>query len=329
MGKINKNEPYFILTDFKIDIKKRKDGTMADCPMCARNKYLVGYLVYFYNLSIYSAIGHCCAESKNREIAEKDFDKRRRRKYAEEFMLNNIAHFSKCLESIEAILPCAIAAKSLYKRFKSSSTEVWDILSRYIKENNGRLYVVEEVDRTDFLSAGPSGFQGSGRNAVETREINFGYISGNSLFDSKLQIVEELNDIRDFFIKEKLNLDQDQILDHISSLSEDDESLYDLCVKIDKSREKYVKIQKKLQDFSMFFMEDNLYKFKSWILDERNHIGIGMSYRSINKKGVGYSFRNKKSTAVISIYEDSIDQKIFQYDFEWPIQKVENYKNFT
>lgn len=319
VSKISKDEPFTKLAQFEIQQSKRRDGTMADCPMCRPNKYLHGQLVYFPNLQITAAIGHCCANKENQRLADKEFKRQEQAQREEYYLLENLKRVPDCLALIEKVKPCAKEAQRLYRELRRSDTGVWRILAD-LKKQNGRLFVTEEIQGVTALAGGPAGFRGHGRNAVETRDIQLGVLTGMTIFTSQYSPVADLEHIRRKLTGLDHGRDDDTALAFVVDLT--DEQRHEAYENLRKAAMDFGSLRKKLADVATFFSSGNLDRLARWAAHSANKCCLSVS-KIQDMKGIvtGCAFQNKASIGRTTSCRLTIDPALWDHNYSWPIDQ--------
>jgi hypothetical protein len=112
-GAIPKDTKYSILRKVHIDRKKRPNRDMAPCPMCTKNRFLHGSLVFLYELGVSTVIGHCCADQV--DIAEREYKAGRLQHWQEDYLLGALPHVSDKLDTVNQLAPFAQELQRVYR----------------------------------------------------------------------------------------------------------------------------------------------------------------------------------------------------------------------
>lgn len=315
--KISKNEEFIKLIPFDVPMIKRKGGRMIDCPMCSPNKYLWGLLAYFPRLRCVAAIGHCCADSDNLARANQEYDRRVKTDAETDYLIANIPLIPAAIAACNALMPSAEEARSIYRMFKRSDSGVWKELSQ-LKRLGGQLHVKEEISLSPALEGGPSGFRGPGAGGVETRDISLGTLQGLIMFNREFSPVEDLKSI--LATLEPLNhgSSEDDAYGYVLELLNSIDNLDGIYSDLQKAGKNFGKVRSDIEDFSRFFLSDNLGRLAAWVNHDLNTSPL---HFSLNKEGDNtiLSFRNRASKGSTISCVVVARPALWGYQHEWPI----------
>lgn len=315
--KISKDEEFVKLAGFVVSPKKRRDGKKADCPMCSPNKYFEGLLVYLPRLEAVAAIGHCCANKENMAKAKAEYDRKVKSDIEIEYLLQNIPLVPSCVSICDSLMPCATQANITYREFKRSKAGVWKALSG-LKKIGGRLYVTEEISRNPTLEGGPSGLRGRGSNAADTRDIDFGALQGLTVFNSSFDPVGGLKCIMDLLSAFDHGKDEDDALSYVADLESNIDELDYAFDALHGAGKLFRKLRSELEDYSRFFLTDNLARLAGWMSHELNNSPLTLNFRE--ERGIKtLSFRNRASAGSTTSCNLVVQPALWDYQHDWPI----------
>jgi hypothetical protein len=160
--------------------------------------FLEGVLAWFYELQFCAVIGHCCATHEALDEAEREFKWREKRDYEETYLLEGLPKLAAKLTALIRLRsPCGEALK-LYRQFRKGAPAVHQHLRQLKAQHGGRLALVEILRGADTEKdedyTGPAGFRGRGGAPIETRDIDFGFIVGQTAVAKDYNPVKQLEE---------------------------------------------------------------------------------------------------------------------------------------
>lgn len=264
-GPIARNEEFDILCEISIDPGKRPEQDLAPCPMCQPNKFIHGRLCYFPGLQCCAIIGHCCADKKQRDSAERKFRETSARDWQEEYFLNALPLIPQKLEIIAAVRPKAEEALRLHKKFHKDANRLMHLLRGIAKDNGGRLRVQFEVELKSAVNDKSSGIRFE--RLVDAND--YGVLDGLVALRSKYDPVLELNAMETALTKGNVGTDDEAVINAIVAMEpKDREWTYTVLQRVDNQQ--WPRFQRKLEDFCSFFQHDNLQRLARWGQDPKN-----------------------------------------------------------
>lgn len=262
---IDKTAKFDILCDVDIDPSKRPQQDLAPCPMCQPNKFIHGRLCYFPELQCCAIIGHCCADQKQRNDAEKRFRERQERDWQETYFMAALPLVPRKLEIITAVRPKAQEALRLHKKFHREAHELMRLLRETMRATGGRLRVQFEVELRAAVNETP----GAGRFERLIDANDYGVLDGLTALRPKYDPVLELNAMQTALEQANFGTDLDAVFDGIIGMEPKERGRsYVVLSRIDNSQ--WPRFVNKLEDFSAFFQSDNLARLGRWGQDKHN-----------------------------------------------------------
>jgi hypothetical protein len=186
---------------------------------------------------------------------------------------------------------------------------------RHLKaQQGGRLRLVEilrsaeEEDESDYT--GPAGFRGRGRGKVETRDVEFGTVDGQTAVLKDYNPIKELNEIV-------------RVLDSFDSRPTEDEAL-ELIVAMDERRRRaavailkevdrgYGKFTAKLSDFWHFFTRSNVERLHAYGAHSENPLPFEVAFRSGNGRTL-VTFKHRRTECRLLF-----DDRFARFAVHWP-----------
>lgn len=304
-------EPFEKLKDFEVNRKKRPDRDMAPCPMChSPNKYLNGELVYLPRLKALAAIGHECADPKNREIATREYRERSVRDCEEGFLLAELPLVQRRLVVAHRLRNAASAILLLYRTIRRKASTMQHQL-RQVKNQGGRLTVMEKVG-DDIAAIGPDGFGRS--RGLNAREVSFGQLNGSILATSNYNPAAELSRVIDKLQPYGSAVSEEAALDLIVGWSAADR--HRAYADTRYAGAQFKKCAARMREFVEFFEPDNIRRIAKWAAHPDHPRPFRI--KRIEKDGVSkLILRNDEEHLVVDI-----DPNITPPRLNWP--RVEN-----
>lgn len=138
-GPIPKGSKYSVLRKVHIDRKKRPNRDLAPCPMCTKNRFLHGSLVFLYELGVSAVIGHCCADHV--DIAEREYKAWRLQHWQEDYLLAALPYVFEKIETINQLRPFAEELQRIYRKIRRDAPAFHGTLRNLKERNNARISV--------------------------------------------------------------------------------------------------------------------------------------------------------------------------------------------
>ncbi|GLK76180.1 hypothetical protein GCM10008171_14340 [Methylopila jiangsuensis] len=279
-GRISKDEKFVILAKVNVPQSRRPNRDYAPCPMCVPNKFLEGRLCWFPRLECVALIGHDCANKENSQDAESEWQRRRREKEETDFLLDHLLLVQDMVAVLEDFRPVAIAARDLFRHFRSKAGSVHREL-RHVAKTGAQLSVAEKV-WGQLQAVGPSGFGGA---AGHTRTITFGPLHGVTAVQRDFDPVRRVDAAYER-LKPLLCDDDDAVLAMIEGL--DEKERHTAVVFIKEAEREFGKVLAMIKDMRNFFAADNLKRIDAWGTHEDNPHQIRVDDRRIIGKNEIY-----------------------------------------
>lgn len=273
---IAKNEPFIKLCPIDVDAKQRPEGDRVDCPMCTPNKFLSGFLCWFFEKQFCAVIGHCCADSETGAEADRRYRAETKKRHEEDYLLLALPLVLPKLHAIGLMKPSAVEALRLYRLLRKS--KAIHVTLRDIARDNGRLRLQQRLE--DIKTAdGPAGYR---RGNPQFREIDFGPLHGLIATLVEYNPVKELEWIERTLASLSLERgDEQEAMNFICRLDDKLRHVsYHLLMGVD---DKFEKFRERLADFVSFFGSENLHRLRQWGGHEVNPTPIQV----IEKKASG------------------------------------------
>lgn len=308
---IPKDVKFIILRkDVVLDGTKRPDGDNAPCPMCATNKFLRGSLVYVPEMQCCAFIGNCCADSKSRAEAERDFRQRSRQDYEDNYLLDGLPLISDKLDALNSLMPAAKEAQRMYRQFRRGASLVQHQL-RQVKRTFGPRLVVSEMlgdedERLDYH--GPAGFRGG---TLKTREHDFGPMEGELAIIKDYKPVNELEHlIRQLSSIDPIT-DEDQLLEFITTINE--KQRHAGVVILEAVDTGVIRFIERLRNFYAFFTPENAARINAFGTCEHNTFQFTAEYRIVKARPT-FIVTHRDARCVLCL-------QMQDFDFSWPRKK--------
>lgn len=279
MGRINKDEPFFLLKKFEIEKKKRLDGKKAYCPRCNQHdKYLRGDLAWFPNLMACAAIGNCCAGHDVANEADKEFKARTNQEHRETYLLSNLPLMAAKIKAAKRLRRSVEAALAVYRQFRLEVPKVHHQL-RGAKVNHGGHLIVTKILRskeqdTEHDYFGPAGFRRGGN--VEAQETDLGLMSGQIALIKDFQPEKELDAIQRQLESIGSSFSDEETMDFI--LKHDAHRLNVAVVILQSADEKFAKLSSRLTEFWSFFTRANIELINRYGAHEESPLNVQTSF---------------------------------------------------
>jgi hypothetical protein len=280
--KIDRTAKFRILRKVYIDQKKRPNGDMAPCPRCGcADKFLRGVLAWFPDLQFCAVIGHCCADNEALNEAERDFKRREKQKYEEDYLLEGLPLLARKADLLVQWRGPASEALRIYREFRKGAPAIHQHLRALKERRGGELRLVEilrsaEDDASDYV--GPAGFTGRGRNETVSRDIDFGFVAGLTAASRHFNPVKDLETTV-------------RVLDSFDARPDEEEALHLICDMTEAQRraavailqeldKAHAKLAEKMNDFWRFFERANIQRLDQYGTHSANHFPFEAGYRS-------------------------------------------------
>jgi hypothetical protein len=151
-------------------------------------------------------------------------------------------------------------ARRIFRQFRKEMPTVHQHLRHLKAQRGGQLTLTEILRSADRDSdyTGPAGFRGRGRGEVETRDIEFGFVAGQSALEKDFNPIKELDDTIRRLDSFDLRPTDEQALE-LAAEWEGDEKRRKAAVAILQMVDRdYARITNKLADFWSFFTISNI-----------------------------------------------------------------------
>lgn len=314
-GKIDRAANFRILRRIDIDRKKRPERDMAPCPRCGRDdKFLEGVLAWFPDLQFCAVIGHCCAAHEALTAAEKEFKAREKRDHEEMFLLAGLPRLAAKAIAFAQLRSPAEEATRIFRKFRKEMPEIHRHLRHLKAQQGGRLRLTEilrsaeDAEESDYV--GPAGFRGRGRGQVETREIEFGTLDGQTAVLKDYNPVKELDGVLRVLDSFDVRPNDEQALDLIIEMTERERRAAVAILKeVDRGHAKFVA---KLADFWQFFSLRNVERLHSYGTDRESPLHFEVKHRA-GRGRVLVTFTHRRAECRL-LFAD----KFASFAAEWP-----------
>jgi hypothetical protein len=277
---IPKDVEFFIIRPITLDGKKRPEGDNAPCPMCTPNRFLSGALIYIPSMQCCAIIGHCCADKDAQAKADREYKIRHQRDHEENYLLRCLPLVAARMDVLENLKGSATEAQRIFRRFRKGVPRIHEQLRRTKHQFHGHLRLSEIIrggeddERTDYV--GPAGFRGRGSTDIETREIDFGLLSGTIAVNADYNPVKELETIT----RQLASIDplptEEAALNFICEITiEQRRAAVAILEGVDWGVERFVD---RLRGFEQFFTADNASILKTFGDSPHNAQGFGVVF---------------------------------------------------
>jgi hypothetical protein len=306
-GPIPKDTKYSILRKVHIDRKKRPNRDLAPCPMCTKNRFLHGSLVFLYELGVSAVIGHCCADHV--DIAEREYKAWRLQYWQEDYLLAALPYVAEKMETINQLRPFAEELQRIYRKIRRDASAFHGTLRNLKDRNNARISLFEDVEGDDDHDyVGPAGFTG-GRSKRGAREIFFGALRGTTMAIRDYRPVVELDDVQRNLAVFDFARRGDPIVDFIAGLSARDRKVAVAALQIaDKN---FAKFEKRARDALEFFSRENITTLNEFGAHSLNPIPFSVELKSNGLR------RNISINSTVDRCFVAIDARIFELAHNW------------
>jgi hypothetical protein len=315
-NQISKNEEFRIIRkDITLDGTKRPEGDNAPCPMCTPNKFLTCSLVYLPNIQACAVIGHCCADKQNAADAERDYKRRTTERHEEDYLLGCLPLVEARMTILTSLKPAAAEALRLYRRFRKDLPQVQALLRHTKHQYRGNLILSEiirggEDDEKENDYFGPAGFRGRGTTDIETREHNYGLMSGT------LAVIQDYNPVKEL---EWLT----RQLASVHALPTEDAALEFICAIDDRQRhagvvimegvdEGIIKFTNRVREFLQFITRENAQVLNAFGTSDHNSVYFTAEYETLHKRP---SLRIKQGSKTCKL---EVGPQFSALEFTWP-----------
>ncbi len=230
---------------------------MAPCPMCQPNKFREGRIAWFGALKAIAVIGHECANSEINRLAEREFAVRQAVEQAEAYLLDTLPLIVEMRLRRASLQPRIDVAQTAFGHFRKRGAAYQKLLRQATKSSD--VLTVAEILKSN--SGGPSGTRTAG-STVQTRDVQFGILAGRSAIASQCTLRECSNGIEVALGHFPAVLDDDQILDFISSRSPAEK--IELEKTLRGAADQLEQLPSKLDAFAQFFTPANAHRIAEW-----------------------------------------------------------------
>jgi hypothetical protein len=316
-GKIDRSANFRILRKIQIDRKKRPNGDMAPCPRCGReDHFLEGVLAWFHQLQFCAVIGHCCATHVALDAAEREFKWREKRDYEETYLLEGLPKLATKHDALTMLRsPCGEAIK-LYRQFRREAPAIHQHLRQLKAQRGGHLVLTEvlrggELDEEDNDYVGPAGFRGRGGLQVETRDIDLGFIEGQTAVARDFNPMKKLDNTDRVLMSFGLLPTAEQALDLIAEHMNEHQRRAAVAILQEVDRG-FAKVTQSLADFWQFFTEPNISRLNKYGMHPENPLPFETHYRSGQGRTlVTFKHRGKECRLLFA-------DKFAKFRVDWP-----------
>lgn len=277
-GPIRRDEPFHKLAKIRVPQEKRPDGDMAPCPMCRPDKFLEGWLVYFFELRAAAFIGHCCASHDTRAEADREWAERQTRDREEGYLLAVLPKLDDWLTTLDGVRAPIEEAQRFFRAFRREGATFYQAL-RTIRANGGRLVATEIIRRAE--SGGPTGMRTRG-SSVQTRDVDFGTLSGMTAVLSDYHPARTLDEIR-AAIAAHVQPDEEAAINYITGLAAARRAAVYRALR--KAARDFTALLGSLEDFRAFFAASNLSRISQWAAHPDAPVGFRASFGTPNAAG--------------------------------------------
>lgn len=318
-NKLAKNTEFRIVKkDIVLDGKKRPNGDDAPCPMCTPNKFLTCSLVYLPSLKCCAVIGHCCADKETAANAEREYKLRTTRDYQENYLLTCLPLVADRMKILESLRPSANEALRLYRKFKNNLPQIHSLLRSTKHQYRGHLILSQIIsssrddDENDAENdyVGPAGIKGRGSREIQTREHNYGLLSGAIAVHSDFHPVKELEWIQRRLASVETMPTEEAALEFICSINEKQRNAAVVIMEsVDVGVRRYVA---RVKEFLSFFTLDNARVLNAFGSSEYSPIGFSTSFETLHGRP---SLRFKQGRIMCRL---DIGPQFAALEFVWP-----------
>jgi hypothetical protein len=314
-NQISKDEEFRIIKkDIELDGKKRPEGDNAPCPMCTPNKFLTCSLIYLPRMECCAVIGHCCADKQNAADAEREYKWRTNRDAEDDYLLGNLPLVQAKMDVLTSLKPAAAEALRLYRRFRHQLPQIHSLLRHTKHEYRGNLVLSEIIrggedsDETDYF--GPAGFQGRGTTNVETREHNYGLMTGT------LAVIQDYNPVKELeFVTRQLESvhglpTEEAALEFVTAITEQQRHAgVAIMQAIDEGTMKFAN---RVKEFLTFFTRENAEVLNAFGQSPYNNMHFTVTYETLRR---GPSLRIKQGAKICKL---DVGPQFSALEFTWP-----------
>jgi hypothetical protein len=317
-NQIPKDEEFRIIKkDIELDGKKRPDGDNAPCPMCTPNKFLNCSLVYLPKMQCCAVIGHCCADKQNAANAEREYKLRTTRDYEDDYLLGTLPLVNARMAVLESLKPAAAEAMRLYRRFRHQLPQVHALLRTTKHQYRGNLMLSEVIrggeDAAESDYFGPAGFQGRGRTEIETREHNYGLMSGAVAVISDYNPAKELEFITRQMASVHALPTPEAALEFVTAIDERQRHAgVAIMEAVDEGVQKFAN---RVREFLQFFTRENAAVLNAFGQSPYNSIHFSVTFEKLKR---GPSMRIKQGLKICKL---DVGPQFCALDFDWPTAK--------
>jgi len=145
-GRLSKQEPYIIIAEFKIPIKKRLDGEYIPCANCrpGSGKFLEGRWIYAPRLRRTFLIGRDCADKSVSAAASREFRNRMTYTAALENLVAILPLLPQMIAALDAARPAATGADRLVAKLRRDAGPLIRTLAATLKQHGEYLIVFDD-----------------------------------------------------------------------------------------------------------------------------------------------------------------------------------------
>lgn len=258
-GPIDKDEPFHILGPISVPRYKRPDGKKAPCPRChCSDKFFEGQLVWFWELQAVAVVGHCCASAQQSNEAIAEFRQREARERAEAYLLQFLFDVPRHLRRARVLTAPILECQRVYERFRKDGGPFQRALRNAVR-GGSQLHVTEILGP---LTAGGSVGMRVGGSSVETRDIQYGQLAGQSVVATKCTLAADLKECTATFERLDGYATDDAVLNLVTPMSDDEKvtAANDLA----KAITGLATVEESLVDFRRFFTDGNMERITAW-----------------------------------------------------------------
>lgn len=314
-GKIDRAANFRILRRIHINRKKRPNGDMAPCPRCGcEDKFLEGVLAWFPDLQFCAVIGRCCATHEALSDAEREFRAREKRDHEESLLLDGLPKLAAKAAALEQLRAPANEAIRIFRQFRKEAAEIHQHLRHFKAQQGGRLRLVEilrsaeDEEESDYF--GPAGFRGRGHGQVETRDIEFGTMDGQTAVLKDYNPVKELDEVIRVLESFDARPNDKQAVDLIVAM--DERRRRAACAILQELDRGYAKFTAKLADFWQFFTRPNIDRLHTYGTHRENGQPFEASFRAGNGRTL-VTFKYRRTECRL-LFED----RFARFRVDWP-----------
>jgi hypothetical protein len=273
-GRLRANEPFEILADFAVDLKKRPERNYVPCPMCkAKEKFLEGSLVFVFSRRCIAIIGHDCAAAEVRHEARSKKKQADKRQQQEDFLLSRLQRVPGMLKKVREMIKVAGEIESIHRAFRRGAPDIQRML-REVRKNGGELKVTEVVEN-DAATSGPR------TKGAIVRDHNLGHLIGAQAVASSLSLTAPLRALEQWLIPFDGCRDEHAALDKTIQLLDinEAEKAVDYIGEADR---RIAKLTFEMAQFCQFFSAANIDGIRNWAVHplQQNPFEVERQYRS-------------------------------------------------